>query len=71
MQSTLLKMSFIILNKHTACAYSIFTKFTHDTDEDKQDFYRGQDCMKEFCKTLRDHAMKIINYKRKNDTISK
>ena len=27
--------------------------------------YRGKDCMKKFCESLREHAMKIINFKKK------
>ena len=33
--------------------------------ENKHDVYRGKDCMKKFCESLRDHAMKIINFKKK------
>ena len=32
--------------------------------ENKHDGYRGKDCMKTFCKFLRGHAMKIINFKK-------
>ena len=28
------------------------------------DVYRGKDCMKKFCESLREHAMKIINLKK-------
>ena len=35
----------------------------------KYDVYRGKDCMKKFCKFLREHAMKIINLK--NEFITK
>ena len=28
-------------------------------------YYRGDDCMKKFCKDLREHATKIINYEKK------
>ena len=28
---------------------------------DKHDVYRGTDCMKKFCESLREHAMEIIN----------
>ena len=31
--------------------------------EDKHDAYRGKDCKRKFCKSLRDHTMKIINLK--------
>ena len=27
-------------------------------------YYRGKDCMKKFCKDLRTHATKIINYEK-------
>ena len=32
--------------------------------ENKHDVYRGKDCVKRFCESLREHAMKIINFKR-------
>ena len=31
----------------------------------KLDCYRGKDCMEMFCKDLREHAMKIVNYEKK------
>ena len=34
--------------------------------ENKHDVYRGKDCMKTFCQLLREHAMKIIKFKKKN-----
>ena len=40
--------------------------------EDKHDKYRGKDFMKKFCEFLREHAMKIINFrKKKNEVINK
>ena len=33
--------------------------------EIRHDVYRGKDCMKKFCESLREHAMKIINFKKK------
>ena len=27
--------------------------------------YRGKDCMKRFCKDLKEHATRIINYEKK------
>ena len=35
--------------------------------ENKHDVYRGKDCMKKFCESLREHAMKIINFKKKKN----
>ena len=33
--------------------------------ENKHDVYRGKDCMKKNCEYLREHAIKIINFKKK------
>ena len=33
--------------------------------ENKHDLYRSKDCMKKFCKFLREHAVRIINFKKK------
>ena len=33
--------------------------------ENKYDVYTGKDGMKKFCEFLREHAMKIINFKKK------
>ena len=33
--------------------------------ENKHDVYIGKDCMEKFCPSLREHAMKIINFKKK------
>ena len=53
------------INKHTPSGYSIFTSCSFDESRNKLNYYRGDDCMKKFCKDLREHAMKIISYKRK------
>ena len=37
--------------------------------ENKQDLPRGIDCMKRFYECLREHAMKIINFKTKQKKI--
>ena len=33
--------------------------------KNKLDCYKGEDCMEKFCKDLREHAMKIIDYEKK------
>ena len=33
--------------------------------ENKNDVCRSRNCMKRFCESLREHAMKIINFKKK------
>ena len=40
--------------------------------ENKHDIYRGKDYLKNFCESLREDAMKIINFKnKKNEVIKK
>ena len=53
------------INKHTPSGYSIFTSRSFDESKNKINHYRGDDCMKKFCKDLSEHAMKIINYEKK------
>ena len=48
--------------KNTHCS---FTHCSFDNAKNRLDYYRGQDCMKKFCKDLNEHATKIINYKEK------
>ena len=53
------------INKHTSSCYSLFTHCSFDKTKNKLDYYRGKDCMKKFCKDLREDATKIINYEKK------
>ena len=59
------KSSTTKINKHTPSGYSKFTSCSFDESKNKINYYRGDDCMKKFCKDLREHAMKIINYEKK------
>ena len=52
------------VNNHTASSYSLFTHCSFDATK-KLDYYRGNNCMKKFCKNLKEHATKIINYEKK------
>ena len=56
------------INKHTPSGYSIFTHCSFDKfiRKSKLNYYRGEDCMEKFCKDLREHATKIINYEKKD-----
>ena len=54
------------INKHTPSGYSLFTHCSFDKTRNKRDYYRGDNCMKKFCKDLREHATKIINYEKKD-----
>ena len=53
------------INKHTPSGYSIFTSCSFDESRNKLNYYRGKDCMKKFCKDLKEHATRIIDYEKK------
>ena len=65
------KSSTTKINKHTPSGYSLLTYCSIDTTKNKLDYYRGKNCMKNFCLDLREHATKIINYEKKRNTINK
>ena len=46
-------------------SYSLFTQCSFDATKNRLDCYRGQDCMKSFCKDLKERATEIINYEKK------
>ena len=51
--------------KHKPSGYSRVTCCSFDKSKTEWNYYRGKDCMEKFCKDLRDQAMKIINYEKK------
>ena len=53
------------INKRAPSGYSLFTHCSFDRTKNKLDYYRGKNCMKNFCLDLREHATKIINYEKK------
>ena len=53
------------INKHVPSGYSLFTHCSFDELKNKLNYYRKDDCMKKFCKDLREHITKIINYEKK------
>ena len=56
------KSSTTKINKYTPSGYSIFTHCSFNESKNKLNYYRGDDSMKKFCKDLREHSTKIINY---------
>ena len=50
---------------HRPSGYSLVTCCSFDKSKNERKYYRGKDCMKMFCKDLKDQAMKIINYEKK------
>ena len=53
------------INQHIPSEYSIYTNCSFDKSNNELSYYRGEDCMKRFCKDLKDHATKIIDFKKK------
>ena len=51
--------------EHEPSGYSLVTYCSFDKSKNEIKYYRGEDCMKMFCKDLKDQAMKIINYEKK------
>ena len=47
------------------CWYSMSSIWTFHNVENKHHVYKGENCMKRFCSSIREHAMKIINFKKK------
>ena len=51
--------------KHKASGYSLVSCCSFDKSENEQKYYRGKGCMKIFREDLKEQAMKIINYEKK------
>ena len=49
--------------------YSLFTNCSFGPTKSRLGCYKGEDCIEKFCKDLRQHVTRIINYeKKRNDT---
>ena len=48
---------------HEACGYSL--DLVRSYDKNTNSFYRGTDCTKKLCKDLKDQAMEVINFEKK------
>ena len=53
------------VREHIPSGFSMSTISSFRTTENKHDAYRGKDCMIKFYESLTQHAMKIINFKKK------
>ena len=53
------------INKHVPSGYSIFTHCSINESKNKLNYDRKDECMNKFCKDLRKHVTKIINYEKK------
>ena len=50
---------------HRPSGYSLVICYSFDKAKTECKYYREEDCMKMFCKDLKDQATKIINYEKK------
>ena len=53
------------VSEHVPSGFSMSTISSFRSIEKKHHVYRGKDCMKNFFGFLKEHAMKIINFKKK------
>ena len=52
-------------SKHEPCGYWLDLVSSFNSKQSKNSFYRGRDCIEEFCKDLKEFATKRINYEEK------
>ena len=55
--------------EHISSGFPVSTESSFGSIENTYDVYRGIDCMKKFCESSREHAMKIIDSKRKKSEV--
>ena len=65
------KSSTIKSNKHTSSGFSLFTHCLFDKTKNKLNYYWGGNCLKVFCKVLKEHAERIMYWEERNDTFNK
>ena len=53
------------INRHAVSRYLLLANCSFDVTKIKHDYERGKNFMKNFCKDLKEHAAKIINYEKK------
>ena len=53
------------LSKHIPSGFSMSEISSFKSKITRHGVYRGENCMKKFRESLREHAMKIINFKKK------
>ena len=59
------KSSTTKIGGHIVCRYSIWTIWNFSIIESQQRLYSGEDCMKNVCSYLREHATNVINFEKK------
>ena len=59
------KLSTTKVSEYISSGFSMSTISSFRDIENKCHLYGGKECMKKFCESLREHAMKIINFEKK------
>ena len=66
-------LSTTIVSNHIASGFSMLTissfRSIFRSIQNKHDAYRDKDCVIKFCESVREHAIKIINFKKKKNEI--
>ena len=53
------------VSEHIPSIFSMSTRSSFKSIENKLDVSKGRDCMRKFCESLRDFSMSLINFKKK------
>ena len=53
------------VGEHIPSGFFMSTISSFKCIENKHNVYRGKNCMKKFCESLREHATEIINFEKK------
>ena len=53
------------VREHIPSGFSMFKISSFKSIANKHYEYRGKDCLKKFCESIREHTMKIINFEKK------
>ena len=64
-ENNLQNLSTTKVSKHIPSGFSMSVISSFRNIENNHDAYRVKDCMKKFCESLREHAMKITDFKKK------
>ena len=51
--------------RHEPSGWAMYTRYSFDEKENKLNYYIGKDCIGKLSKTLKEPAMKIINYEKR------
>ena len=54
------------VSKHISSGFSMSTILSFKSIENKHNVYGVKNCMNKFCESLRENAMQVINFKKKN-----